>query len=441
MKNKRIVFLSAVALLAAPVLAGCAANNGNGGTGGGDNGDDQVDLTMTMGTMMPLTGALSDLGEGMQNGAKLAAKQINDANVGLRITQLHEDDKTTDSAGAPNVFQRLVGNGATGVAGPCCSGVTAAILDKAVESEVVVASPSATSPALTLERENNGFFWRVSPSDAVQGKVLAQLVADDEVHTVNMLIVNNAYGNGLAKVFQETFPTLVTGSGVGGATGGVVTKVEKIDESAETVPSSAVTSICTGAGTPALDAIVIVAYINQGAALLKEMEAQGCRTKVKIYGSEGIYRGNGPEGLPEKAGQNAAGDWLAAGVKGTNPESGDLSRYNSMYEAEYGSEPAQYSAESYDAVMYLALAALAGRSVEGADIAANLLEIANAPGTKCSDFAACAQALLDGQDIDYQGQAHDFEYDERHEPVTGIYSYWEVNEDGQVETTETGKTA
>ena len=440
MNGKRIVLFSVAALL----LAGCATNNdGNGGTGGGDGED--VDLTLRMGTMMPITGALSDLGGDMENGAKLAAKQINDANVGLRIEQFHEDDKTTDSAAAPNTFQRLVGQDVTVVAGPCCSGVTAAVLDKAVESKVVVASPSATSPSLTLERDNQGFFWRVSPSDAVQGKVLAKVVADDGVRTVNLIIVNNAYGNGLAKVFSDTFPTLLansTGGGLPGQGGGVVTKTEKIDENAETVPSSVVTSACTGAGTPALDAIVIVAYINQGASILKEMEAQGCRAKVKIYGSEGIYKGNGPEGLPQKAGKNAQGQWLAAGVKGTNPESGDLSAFNAMFKNAYGHDAAQYSAESYDAVMYLALAALKARSVDGEDISKALPEIANAPGTKCSDFAACAQALLDGQDIDYQGAAHDFEFDtELYEPKTGVYSVWEVGEDGNVETTQTGKTA
>lgn len=437
MDSKRIVLFSVAALL----LAGCATNdNGNGGTGG-DNGDDEpLDLTLKMGTMMPLTGALSDLGTDMENGAKLAAKQINDANVGLRIEQFHEDDKTTDSAAAPNTFQRLVGQGATAIAGPCCSGVTAAILDKAMESKVVLASPSATSPTLT-ERDNDGYFWRVSPSDAVQGKVLARLVADDGVKTVNMIIVNNAYGNGLAKVFQDTFPTLIANSTTPGA-GGVVTRVEKIDENAETVPSSAVTAACTGAGTPALQGVVIVAYINQGASILKEMEAQGCRTKVKIYGSEGIYKGNGPEGLPEKAGKNAAGQWLAAGVKGTNPESGDLSAFNAMFKNAYGHDPAQYGAESYDAVMYLALAAVKARSVDGEAISKALPDIANAPGTKCSDFAACAQALLDGQDIDYQGQAHDFEFDaDKYEPTTGVYSFWAVGEDGNVDTTATGKTA
>lgn len=434
MNTKRIVLFSVLALL----LAGCATNTNNGNDG---MGGDKVDLTLKMGTMMPITGALSDLGADMENGAKLAAKQINDANVGLKVEQFHEDDKTTDSAAAPNTFQRLVGQGVTGVAGPCCSGVTAAILDKAVESKVVVASPSATSPSLTLERDNHGFFWRVSPSDAVQGKVLARMVADDGVKTVNMIIVNNAYGNGFAKVFQETFPTLVANATTPGA-GGVVTKVEKIDENAETVPSSAVTSVCTGAGTPALQGVVIVAYINQGASILKEMEAQGCRTKVKIYGSEGIYKGNGPEGLPQKAGQTSDGKWLAAGVKGTNPESGDLSKFNSMFKNAYGHDPAQYSAESYDAVMYIALAALKAKSVKGEDISKALPSIANAPGTKCSDFAACAQAILNGDDIDYQGQAHDFEFDDKlYEPKTGIYSYWAVDETGNVATTATGKSA
>src|SRR5439155_1311675 len=105
-------------------------------------------------------------------------------------------------------FDKLVGEGVTAIAGPCCSGVTGALLDKAMQNQVVIASPSATSPALTIGRTdptNGGYFWRVSSSDAIQGKVLSNVVSGASVNTVSIIYVNNAYGTGLNKVFTDTY--------------------------------------------------------------------------------------------------------------------------------------------------------------------------------------------------------------------------------------------
>ena len=448
MKNSLII-VCLVALVSAPILAGCASNSTTPtptpststtatptttatpsstptptvtppATGG--------KLELKMGVMMPLTGALNTLGPDMQKGAQLAIKEINDASAttGLHITEYDEDDKTTDSAGAPNTLARLVGNGVTVVAGPCCSGVTAAILDKAIESGVVISSPSATSPSLTLSRDNQGYFWRVSPSDAVQGKVLANVVKDDSIASVAMIYVNNAYGTGLKTVFTDSF-----GASKVLGTPQAYNEVNSGDFSAQ------VTAVC---GTSA-QGLVIFGYITDGANMLKEMSKQGCLSKFKIYGSEGLYNSATDKGLPATAGKDSAGNFLANGVKGTNPESGNTTVFNAKFKAAYSHDPAQYSAESYDAVMYLALGALKAGSVKAADIKEHMLEIANAPGTKCSSFAACATLIKTGADVDYQGAAHDFEFDANHEPKTGIYDVWQVQSDGTTKIVATGKSA
>lgn len=417
----RMLFLAAISLVAAPVLAGCAQN----GTVGGD---DEETLELKLGSMMPLTGALNALGADMENGFKLAVQQINDANVGIRITASYRDDKTTDSAAITGTFNSLAGEGVTAVVGPCCSGVTAAILDLAKSEQIVVASPSATSPTLT-EKDNGGYFLRISPSDAVQGKVLAKVVADSGAKTVGVILVNNAYGNGLTNVMKQALTTA-----------GVVvvpTKEAKYEENAPGDMSSQVTTVCAA---PKPDAVVLVAYIDDGANALKAMEAQGCLEGTKVFGSEGIYN----DQLGQKAGQGSDGSFLAAGVKGTNPETANLSRYNAVFNTSYGHAPSLYSAESYDGVMYIALAALAAKSVDGKDIAAQIPNILNGPGTKYTPdrFKEAAEAVMKGDDIDFDGYAHNFEFDpSKREPTTGIYSIWEVQEDGTIEIIQTGQSA
>lgn len=420
MTNK-LLLLAAISLVAAPILAGCAQQGGN-------DPKTPDTLQLKLGSMMPLTGALNSLGTDMENGAKLAVEQINDANVGIRITASYKDDKTTDSSAITGTFNQLVGEGVTAIVGPCCSGVTAAILDLAQQEKVVVASPSATSPTLT-EKDNGGYFLRISPSDAVQGKVLAKLIADDGVKTVGVIIVNNAYGNGLNAVMKQALTT----SAVVVLPG----HEAKYDENAPGDMSSQVTAVCAA---PKPEAIVLVAYVDDGAAALKAMQTQGCLTGMKVYGSEGVYN----EQLATKAGKGPDDKFLAAGVKGTTPETANLSRYDSVFNASYGHIPTLYSAESYDGVMYIALASLAAKSTKGADIAAKLPEILNAPGTKYTPatFAEAAKAVARGEDIDFDGYAHAFTFDAaKREPTTGIYSYWQVQDDGTMMIIDTGKSA
>jgi branched-chain amino acid transport system substrate-binding protein len=407
--NSSKIFITVLSLLATPFIAGCAEDGGNGdGTGGDET------LNMKMGTLMPLTGALSNLGPSMQNGAKLAIQEINDNDRGLRIEAFHEDDRTTDTSQITNTFNLLVSRGVTAIAGPCCSGITGSILDLAKQNEVVVASPSATSPTLT-EGDNQGYFFRVPPTDAGQGVVLADLVADENVTTANMIIINNDYGTGLAEIFKNHFTTSLSG---------VVPVTAAFDEGA-TEFSSQVTQACAGAGTT-IQAIVLVAYTDDAAAILKAMQAQDCLGKVKLFASEGVYDAAGS--VAERAGNGPDGKSLAEGMMGTTPQPATQD-WTTMYRAVYNEDPLTYAAESYDAVMYLALAALKAGSVEGSAFKAELLNIANAPGTQCSGWVECAELINDGQDIDYVGQAHDLEFTEKQEPRTGAYAYWKI-EDG-----------
>lgn len=405
-------------VMMAPVLAGCFGS-------APPPPSNTRNLSLVIGAMSPLTGPLSSLGPSMQNGTKLAVKDVNAAAKGLTITAHYEDDKTTDSTAAPNTFNSLVAQGAVAIDGPCCSGVTGAILDLAKQNQVVVASPSATSPALTLSRDNGGYFWRISPSDAVQGKVLANLVKNESVTSVRIIAINNAYGTGLAQVFRDTFT----------AGGGTADAAILYDEGALTF-SSQVTQACAGTRPQGL---VMVAYTDEAAGILKELEAQGCRASFKIFSSEGAYDPSGT--LDTKAGVNGTGVHLAGGIKGTNPEAGSLTAWNTHYHAEYGVNPEAYSAEAYDAVIYIALAAFQANSVKGKDLPAAFLTIANTPGTDCSSFSECAQLILDGKDINYKGYAHDFNFDSHYEPVTGIYSWWQITTAGAMTTIATGKSA
>ena len=91
-----------------------------------------------------------------------------------------------------------------------------------------------------------------------------------------------------------------------------------------------------------------------------------------------------------------------------------------------------YAAESYDAVVLIALAALAANSVDGKDIASKLQEVSggSGDGKKATDFASAAQIILDGGVVDYDGYSGPITFDENGDPTEatiGIYEYKDDN--------------
>ena len=88
--------------------------------------------------------------------------------------------------------------------GAACSGTSLAILDTAIAAEVVMVSPSNTSPQFT-KMDKKGFYARTAPSDLLQGDVLASLLVEDGVETVSIISRADSYGRGLAEATAAAF--------------------------------------------------------------------------------------------------------------------------------------------------------------------------------------------------------------------------------------------
>ena len=69
---------------------------------------------------------------------------------------------------------------------------------------VVLFSPSATSPALST-LEDNGYFFRSSPSDARQGQVIAEMLVEKGYKSIAMTYTNNDYGKGLSDSIEKNY--------------------------------------------------------------------------------------------------------------------------------------------------------------------------------------------------------------------------------------------
>ena len=165
-----------------------------------------------LGIVFGFTGPIESLTQPMAQAAELAMKEVTDSGAllgGSSVTGIRGDSTCIDSAAAVAVTERLVtSDKVNGIVGGDCSGVTGAMLQNVARPNgIVMVSPSATSPALSTA-EDDGLFFRTSPSDARQGEVLARILKGKGVKTAAMTYTNNDYGKGLADSIQSNFEAL-----------------------------------------------------------------------------------------------------------------------------------------------------------------------------------------------------------------------------------------
>ena len=56
--------------------------------------------------------------------------------------------------------------------------------------------------------EDDDYLFRTAVSDAAQGAVLARLAQEEGYKNAGIMYINNAYGEGLANQFEQTFTSL-----------------------------------------------------------------------------------------------------------------------------------------------------------------------------------------------------------------------------------------
>ena len=362
---------------------------------------------LVLASLMPLSGDLASLGPGIALGAALAVEQINAAGgINGQPVQLIEGDSGCDGAVALTSLNDVIAQGAQGVMGAACSGTSLAILDTAIAAEVVMVSPSNTSPQFT-KIDKKGFYARTAPSDLLQGDVLASLLIDDGVGTVSIISRADSYGRGLAEATAAAFEA---------AGGTVKTIVYHATDATE------FTSEVTAVGKGGAEAIVGILFPETGCGVLQPAFEQGL-LDTPWYMTDGVK----DAGLATLCGLGTALD----GFKGTAPGSA-AGEAKDAFEAAYagvsadGSPTFIFAPQAYDAVMLMAISA-AANGVTGPEIASGLVA-ASSGGEKCIGVA-CIALAADGVDVDYVGASGEVELDQAGDPTAATYDIWTTEGD------------
>jgi branched-chain amino acid transport system substrate-binding protein len=318
--------LSSHLRLAAAAFAAAALALGPSACGGsGDSSETNADQ-WRIGLEAPLSGELQTLGQGMLNGAKLAADQIN-ADGGLSgkdIEIVPIDDGGDPTIGVP-AAKKAIADGLDGVVGPYNSGV-------GIETLPLYKQAGLVPIRLTSDTDTEGFGFTLQPmssqiapvtSDALGNWIGARTVAIAYDRTQNYTrevsrAVRSALESGGVKVtaFEPVQPGKNDYSNV-------------VDKLASDDP----------------DATYAAVYSPEGALVAKAMGSLTSRPSCLLdYGSYDT-------GYLQDAGQ-AAGNCDVVGVPAPDDFEGSATHV-SDYQDQFGEAPGTWSPYTYDSLNVL----------------------------------------------------------------------------------------
>jgi branched-chain amino acid transport system substrate-binding protein len=373
------------------------------------------DGVLRIGGLLPETGNLAFLGPPEIAGVNLAVQEINEAGgVNGADVEYLPGDSGDNGEVANATVDRLLAEDVDAFIGAASSGVSLTVIDKITQANRIHFSPANTSPTFT-DYDDNGLYFRTAPSDVVQGAALADVMLADGAATAAFLVLNDSYGTGLQQYTIEPY-TAGGGTVVYGDLG------TTYDPQAENFDAEIAAVVDANP-----DAIVIIGFDETAQILGGLIEAGFGPSDKLVYGTDG--------NMGNALAQQFDDPSVVAGMKGTLPGvdvEGEIADFRDrLLSVDPDLIDYSYSAESYDAITVMALAASIAGTDDPVAVAAEINDVTRG-GEKCTSFADCVALVEAGTDIDYDGVSGPLEFIDAGEPSQASILILEFDETGTI---------
>jgi branched-chain amino acid transport system substrate-binding protein len=169
---------------------------------------------LKIGVLSPLSGPVPSFGLSVKEGTLLAIGEWNAKGglLGQQITPIIEDGQC-DATASTNAANKLINQDKVKfILGEVCSGATIPVTEIAGPAKVLLLSPTATNPNVTVDKngKTKDYAFRACYIDPFQGGILAQF-SYSRLNAKNAFIMydqGNDYTIGLANAFEAQFTSL-----------------------------------------------------------------------------------------------------------------------------------------------------------------------------------------------------------------------------------------
>jgi branched-chain amino acid transport system substrate-binding protein len=382
---------------------------------------------LRIGDVLPFTGDLAAYGANLDRGVKLAVelqnKALRGAGLGSSSVTLvaSEDGQTQASASVEAATKLVKTDNADVVIGEMASTATIPMARSVtIPSRIVHISPTSSAPQLTTLKDR-GYLWRTYPSDALQGRVLAQaaLSAFGKGSTVNVGSRNDAFGSALRKLFVSQWKSL-------GGKVGVNISWNPTQPNFDTEAQKLV------GGDP--DGWVIIDFPDTFQKFAPALVRSGQWNPAKTLMTESLRNadvlsqiGDPVKGLSGTAASAAGGpagkafaSYWKKNVKGAKPYTG-------------------FEGTAVDAATVAFLAAVKACSAAPAKIKANLRSVSGPPGAKVTflTLGKAVRLLRAGKDVNYEGAFSPVDFDKNGDIGSAVFEIWRYQGGDTIKTLRT----
>ena len=286
-----------------------------------------------IGLLSPQTGPIAQYAPGFESAADIAIAELNKTHEGDFTFELIVLDSGCDGTQAATAAQTLIDSGVSAIIGAACSGATLGAIAVAAPAGVPMVSYASTAPGITTA-DDNGYLFRVVPSDAQQAIALVAVASAAGAKKPAVLYMTNDYGSGLGDNFKKNW------------SGSLCTEVAYDPTEGKYDASSLAQSVIDGG----CDSVLLMSYATDGATIMEALSAQGFTGSM--IGADGVADAEFTKSFTD----TAAVDGLIATRPRPGQDSSAKTDFESAYAAADGADGAIYTGETYDAIKIAAAA-------------------------------------------------------------------------------------
>ncbi len=200
MKSSAKIVLSIIVIIAAGIAVGSILSPDTQM----EKTDNALPKIVNVGALLPATGDLSNHGQDSILAVQLALVDFNkhlDSMDAQWNMDLIVEDTQTDPIVALEKIQSLNSKGIKLILGTQTSAELKSIKSYADSNNMLLISPSSTSPKLAIEDN----IFRLIPDDTTQGKILSELFLYDNVKVIIPIYRGDVWGDGLYQSTRDSF--------------------------------------------------------------------------------------------------------------------------------------------------------------------------------------------------------------------------------------------
>lgn len=356
MKMKKFGSIFLASTMLAGVLAGCGADEGGSSSDGGSSSGD----TIKIGGNLELSGGVSSYGSSINDGAKLAVKEINDAGGinGKKIEYIVKDNKSDSAEASAIAINLATQEKVVAMVAPATSGNTQATVQIANDNKIPIVTASGTNELITVNEDGslNEYAFRTCFIDPFQGIVAANFATED-LGAKNVAVFTDAssdYSKALSAAFKEQLAK-------NGAT--IVSEESYVADDVD------FKSMLTNIKSANPDFVFIPGYYEETGLIVKQAREVGIT--APLMGADGW---DSPT-LVELAGADALNNTFLTNHYSSGDPDQKIQDFVGAFESEYGNAPNAFHALGYDTIYFLKDAIeRAGDDITGEAIAKALAE-------------------------------------------------------------------